>query len=80
MKGRFDEVADPSVETFSESRGDVPCAGPRHQRPDRKKRQGKTNILEAVSYFSLGKSFFAAADTQVVQYGQEFFEVQSGIE
>ncbi|HSQ74372.1 MAG TPA: DNA replication/repair protein RecF [Bacteroidota bacterium] len=37
--------------------------------------QGKTNILEAVSYFSLGKSFFAAADAQVVQYGHEFFEI-----
>jgi len=39
--------------------------------------QGKTNILEAVSYFSLGKSFFAAADTQVVQYGREFFEIEA---
>ncbi len=39
--------------------------------------QGKTNILEAVSYFSLGKSFFAAADAQVVQYGREFFEIEA---
>ena len=41
--------------------------------------QGKTNILEAVSYFSLGKSFFAAADAQVVQHGQEFFEVHGAL-
>ncbi len=38
--------------------------------------QGKTNILEAVSYFSLGKSFFAAADTQAVQHGCEFFDIR----
>ena len=33
--------------------------------------QGKTNILEAVSYLSLGKSFFAALDTQVVQHNSD---------
>jgi len=38
--------------------------------------QGKTNILEAMSYFSLGKSFFAATDAQVVHYGRDFFDIR----
>ena len=32
--------------------------------------QGKTNILEAVSYLSLSKSFYAATDVQAVMVGK----------
>lgn len=39
--------------------------------------QGKTNILEAVSYLSLGKSFFAALDAQVVQHDAAFFDIRA---
>jgi DNA replication and repair protein RecF len=39
--------------------------------------QGKTNILEAVSYLSLGKSFFAALDTQVVQHNAPYFDIRA---
>jgi DNA replication and repair protein RecF len=39
--------------------------------------QGKTNILEAVSYLSLGKSFFAALDTQVVQHNAQYFDIRA---
>ena len=39
--------------------------------------QGKTNILEAVSYLSLGKSFFAALDAQVVQHNAPYFDVHA---
>jgi DNA replication and repair protein RecF len=38
--------------------------------------QGKTNVLEAVSYLSLTKSFYAAGDTDAVQIGKEGFEVE----
>lgn len=37
--------------------------------------QGKTNILEAISYLSLTKSFYAANDLSVLQIGQEFFDI-----
>jgi DNA replication and repair protein RecF len=39
--------------------------------------QGKTNILEAVSYLSLGKSFFAALDAQVVQHNAPHFDIRA---
>ncbi len=38
--------------------------------------QGKTNVLEAVSYLSLTKSFYAASDLNVVRIGQDAFEVE----
>jgi DNA replication and repair protein RecF len=37
--------------------------------------QGKTNILEAISYLSLSKSFYASTDVQAVMVGKEFFEI-----
>jgi len=37
--------------------------------------QGKTNILEAISYLGLTKSFYAATDTRVVQFEEASFEV-----
>ena len=37
--------------------------------------QGKTNILEAVSYLSLTKSFYAAGDAEVIGVGKEAFDV-----
>ncbi|MGA9120145.1 MAG: DNA replication/repair protein RecF [Bacteroidota bacterium] len=37
--------------------------------------QGKTNILEAVSYLGLTKSFYAATDLHVVRLGEKSFNV-----
>jgi len=39
--------------------------------------QGKTNVLEAISYVSLSKSFYAASDAQVVMLGQSALEIQA---
>jgi DNA replication and repair protein RecF len=41
--------------------------------------EGKTNVLEAISYLSLTKSFYASADETVVQLGQDGFEVDGGV-
>ncbi|MDE3057585.1 MAG: DNA replication/repair protein RecF [Bacteroidota bacterium] len=38
--------------------------------------QGKTNVLEALSYLCLTKSFYAANDGTVVQQGKDFFDVR----
>ena len=37
--------------------------------------QGKTNILEAISYLGLTKSFYAATDARVVQFEEASFDV-----
>jgi len=41
--------------------------------------QGKTNILEAISYLGLTKSFFSAADATVLQYGENGFSVDGSV-
>ncbi len=41
--------------------------------------QGKTNVLEAVSYLSLTKSFYASTDATVLQFGEEVFSVEGEI-
>ena len=41
--------------------------------------EGKTNILEAVSYLSLTKSFYASGDATVLQIGEEQFEIRGSI-
>jgi DNA replication and repair protein RecF len=38
--------------------------------------QGKTNILEAVSYLSLTKSFYASGDAEVIGIGGEGFDLE----
>lgn len=40
---------------------------------------GKTNVLEAISYLGVGKSFLGASDGHVLQRGQDYFAVQGGI-
>ena len=37
--------------------------------------QGKTNVLEAISYLCLTKSFYASNDSTTLQIGEEFFEI-----
>jgi DNA replication and repair protein RecF len=37
---------------------------------------GKTNILDAIHYLSLCKSYFNTADTQNIRYGEDFFMIQ----
>lgn len=41
--------------------------------------QGKTNVLEAISYLSLTKSFYAANDLTVLRVGKERFEVEGAL-
>jgi DNA replication and repair protein RecF len=41
---------------------------------------GKTNILDAVYYLSLTKSFFNSIDTQNIKYDQEFTVIQGDFE
>jgi len=41
--------------------------------------QGKTNVLEAISFLSLTKSFYALGDATVLQIGSEMFEVEGTI-
>jgi len=41
--------------------------------------EGKTNIVEAVSYLSLTKSFYAANDSTVCQLGAESFNIEGVI-
>jgi DNA replication and repair protein RecF len=38
--------------------------------------QGKTNLLEAISYFGLTKSFFAAGDSTALTIGQDAFSIE----
>lgn len=37
---------------------------------------GKTNLLDAIFYLSLCKSYFNYADTQNIRYGEEYFTLQ----
>lgn len=41
--------------------------------------QGKTNILEALSYLSLSKSFYAASDGEVIMLGRDGLEVHASV-
>jgi DNA replication and repair protein RecF len=41
--------------------------------------QGKTNVLEAISYLSLSKSFYAASDAQVVMLGQTTLNIRGAL-
>lgn len=41
--------------------------------------QGKTNVLEAISFLSLTKSFYAANDATVLQFGKQIFSVEGRI-
>lgn len=41
--------------------------------------QGKTNILEAISYLCLTKSFYASSDATAVRFGTEAFAVEGEI-
>jgi DNA replication and repair protein RecF len=42
--------------------------------------QGKTNIIEAISYLCLTKSFFANSDAHVLAFGKDTFEVEGTFE
>ena len=41
--------------------------------------QGKTNLLEAISYLGSGKSFRAQKSTEMVRFGQEFADIEGEI-
>ncbi len=41
---------------------------------------GKTNVLEAIHYLCLTKSFLTATDAHVLQHGAQFFEVEGRFE
>ena len=38
--------------------------------------QGKTNLLEAISYLGSGKSFRAQKNSELVQFGAEFSKIE----
>ena len=38
--------------------------------------QGKTNLLEAISYLGSGKSFRAMKTAEMIRFGADFAEVQ----
>lgn len=42
--------------------------------------QGKTNILEAISYSALGKSFLGSAESDCVMFGKDEFRIESEFE
>jgi DNA replication and repair protein RecF len=39
--------------------------------------QGKTNILEAISYFKFGRSFRTGRDAELIAFGQQFCRVET---
>ena len=41
--------------------------------------QGKTNLLEAISYLGSGKSFRAQKSTEMVRFGQDFADIEGEI-
>ncbi len=41
--------------------------------------EGKTNLLEAVSYISLTKSFYASSDSVIVNIGQTMFQIEANL-
>lgn len=41
--------------------------------------QGKTNLLEAVSYLGCGKSFRAQRVSEMVRFGADFAEIQGTV-
>lgn len=42
--------------------------------------QGKTNVIEAISYLCLTKSFYAGSDHVALHFGQDMFEVKGALE
>lgn len=42
--------------------------------------EGKTNLLDAVYYLSMAKSYFNQIDSQVIRHGEGFFMLQSSYE
>lgn len=42
--------------------------------------QGKTNVLEALSFFKIGRSFRASRDTDLVDFSEEFCRVESAVD
>ena len=42
--------------------------------------QGKTNVIEAISYLCLTKSFYAASDALVLSFGEPMFELEGTIQ
>ena len=42
--------------------------------------QGKTNVLEAVSFLGLTKSFYASSDVDVLKFGTDFFSIEGLVE
>jgi DNA replication and repair protein RecF len=41
--------------------------------------EGKTNLLEAISYISLTKSFYASSDTVVLKINEQVFEIEANV-
>src|SRR5438445_11557106 len=41
--------------------------------------EGKTNVIEAVSYLCLSKSFHAANDAHALRFGETLFEIEGDV-
>ena len=41
--------------------------------------QGKTNLLEAISYLGSGKSFRAQKTSEMIRFGDDFAEIQGKV-
>ena len=41
--------------------------------------QGKTNLLEAISYLGSGKSFRAQKTSEMIRFGADFAEIQGSV-
>ena len=42
--------------------------------------QGKTNLLEAITYLSTGKSFRTRKEQELIRFGDEFCDLQATVE
>jgi DNA replication and repair protein RecF len=62
---------------FTDERLDLPAAGVALIADNA---QGKTNLLEAIYYLQIFKSFRGSADEQLVRFGQDVFRVEARLE
>lgn len=65
-----------SFRNLADQELDVPAEGLALVAPNA---QGKTNLLEAIYYLEILRSFRGAADRQLVRFGSEHFRIEGGV-
>ncbi len=55
------------------------CLGPKFNLAFGLNGTGKTNLLDAIYYVCVGKSYFSPFDQKVVRYGESFFRIESDV-